>query len=89
MLTLEKGEVRDIPEGAKVHNSAIRRMEADERYRPGNLIVGGGGRGVRHAPKEMGIGQWDVLKDEGDPVGEVFVRKEPSPDALAPDKNEY
>ena len=75
---LPMGEVRDIPEGAKVHNSAIRRMKADERYRPGNLIIGGGGRGVRKAPKEMGIGQWDVLREEGDPVGEVYVRRRPS-----------
>ena len=75
---LPMGEVRDIPEGAKIHNSAIRRMKADERYRPGNLIVGGGGRGIRRAPKEMGIGQWDVLREEGDPVGEVYVRRGPS-----------
>ena len=67
-----------MPANAKIHSSAIRRMEADERYRPGNLIVGGGGRGVRRAPKEKGIGQWEVLKDEGDPVGEVYVRKGPS-----------
>ena len=78
---LPMGEVRDIPENAKVHNSAIRRMEANERYRPGNLIVGGGGRGVRKAPKEMGIGQWEVLRDQGDPVGEIYVRKGPSADA--------
>ena len=74
---LPMGEVRDIPEGAKIHNSAIRRMKADERYRPGNLIVGGGGRGVRKAPNELGIGQWDVLREEGDPVGEVYVRRRP------------
>ncbi|KAL8796663.1 MAG: hypothetical protein Q9195_001053 [Heterodermia aff. obscurata] len=78
---LPMGEVRDIPEGAKIHNSAIRRMKVDERYRPGNLIIGGGGRGVRKAPKEMGIGHWDVLREEGDPVGEVYVRRGPSPNA--------
>lgn len=72
---LPMGEVRDIPEDAKVHHSAIRRMEADESYRPGNLIIGGGGRGVRKAPKELGIGEWVVHKNEGDPVGEVLVRK--------------
>lgn len=69
------GEVRDIPEDAKIHHSAIRRMEADENYRPGNLIVGGGGRGVRKAPKELKIGEWVVHKNKGDPVGEVLVRK--------------
>lgn len=72
---LPMGEVRDIPEDAKIHHSAIRRMEANENYRPGNLIVGGGGRGVRKAAKELGIGEWVVHKNEGDPVGEVLVRK--------------
>lgn len=60
-LPLPMGEVRDIPEGALIHHSAIRRMEANPGYRPGNLIVGGGGRGMRKAPKEMGIGEWEVL----------------------------
>ena len=72
---LPKGEVRDIPEDAWIHVSAIRRMKYDETYRPGNLIVGGGGRGVRIAPKELGIGQWEVFREEGDPVGEVYLRK--------------
>ncbi|KAI4096486.1 MAG: hypothetical protein LQ344_000994 [Seirophora lacunosa] len=74
-LPLPMGEVRDIPEDAKIHHSAIRRMEADENYRPGNLIVGGGGRGVRKAPAELGIGEWMVHNNKGDPVGEVVVRK--------------
>jgi hypothetical protein len=69
------GEVRDIPANAQIHNSAIRRMKADENYRPGNLIVGGGGRGVRTAPEHLGIGQWEVIRDEGDSVREVYVRK--------------
>ena len=59
------GEPRDIPLDAKIHHSAIRRMEAVESYRPGNLIVGGGGRGVKVAPKELGIGEWEVLKNHG------------------------
>ena len=50
-------------------------MEVNANYRPGNLIVGGGGRGVRRAPPELGIGQWVVLKGKGDPVHEVYVRK--------------
>ncbi|KAF2015955.1 hypothetical protein BU24DRAFT_369885 [Aaosphaeria arxii CBS 175.79] len=73
---LPKGEVRDIPDNAVIHSSVLRRMEADDNYRPGNLIVGGGGRGVRKAPKEMGMGKWKVYREEGDPVGECFVRKE-------------
>ncbi|MCJ1398076.1 hypothetical protein MMC11_001273 [Xylographa trunciseda] len=72
---LPKGEVRDIPEGALIHHSAIRRMEYNEDYRPGNLIVGGGGRGVRRAPKELGMGSWEVVREEGDLVGEVVVRR--------------
>ena len=72
---LPMGEVRDIPDTAVIHNSAIRRMEASELYRPGNLIVGGGGRGVKVAPKKDGIGEWEVLREQGDPVGECVIRK--------------
>ena len=77
-LPLPMGETRDIPENAWIHHSAIRRMEANEQYRPGNLIIGGGGRGVRRAPKEMGVGKWEILKGEGDMVGMTYVRKGPS-----------
>ncbi|KAF3394827.1 Uncharacterized protein DPV78_009293 [Talaromyces pinophilus] len=69
------GEVRDIPEGAEIHVSAIRRLKADPNYRPGNLIIGGGGRGKRKAGAEYGIGEWVVYRDEGDPVRETYVRK--------------
>ena len=71
---LPMGEVRDIPNDAWIHTSALRRMEADESYRPGNLIIGGGGRGVRVAPKEMGMGEWEVIREKGDPIGECVVR---------------
>lgn len=74
---LPKGETRDIPANAVIHSSVIKRMLADPTYRPGNLIVGGGGRGVRHAPKEMGIGKWVCVREENHPVGECFERKEP------------
>lgn len=74
---LPKGEVRDIPEDAWIHHSAIRRMKHDENYRPGNLIIGGGGRGIRKAAKEHGIGQWEIVKEEGNSIGETFVRKGP------------
>jgi hypothetical protein len=72
---LPKGEVRDIPEGAWIHCSAIRRMEARKDYRPGNLIVGGGGRGVKTAPAKHGIGRWEIIQGEGDSVEEVHLRK--------------
>ncbi|CAF9906970.1 MAG: hypothetical protein ALECFALPRED_003031 [Alectoria fallacina] len=77
-MPLPMGEVRDMPENAWIHHSAIQRMEADETYRPGNLIIGGGGRGVKRAPKALGIGEWEILKGKDDPVGMVYVRKGPS-----------
>ncbi|KAL3479183.1 hypothetical protein BJX99DRAFT_85824 [Aspergillus californicus] len=69
------GETRDIPNDAQVHVSAIRRMKKVEGYRPGNLILGGGGRGVRRAPAEYGMGEWVIKDHEGDPVREIWVRK--------------
>lgn len=69
------GEVRDIPLDAQVHVSVLRRMKANPNYRPGNLIVGGGGRGVRHAPPEYGIGEWVVKDSNNHPVKEVYIRK--------------
>ena len=70
------GETRDIPSNARIHGSVIRRMKLDEQYRPGNLIIGGGGRGVRRAPPEMGIGEWECVQEPGDPIGEVWVRRQ-------------
>lgn len=72
------GEVRDIPNDAQIHVSAIRRLQSDPNYRPGNLIVGGGGRGVKKAPPEYGIGEWVVLNSEGDRVRETYIRKRAS-----------
>ena len=72
---LPRGEVRDMPANAKVHRSAIRRLENNPRYRPGNLIMGGGGRGWITAPKHAGIGKWVTAGQEGDIVGERVIRK--------------
>ncbi|KAF8437738.1 hypothetical protein BGX38DRAFT_1098483 [Terfezia claveryi] len=72
---LPRGEVRDVPEDAKIHCSVLHRMAADPSYRPGNLLVGGGGRGVRVAPPECKMGEWVVLREEGSLVGEVLVKK--------------
>ncbi|CZS84578.1 unnamed protein product [Fusarium graminearum] len=72
---LPGGEVRDVPDAVRVHGSVIRRMKMDEKYRPGNLIIGGGGRGVRRAPAKHGIGDWECVADPGDPVGEIWVKK--------------
>lgn len=73
---LPRGEVRDIPHNARIHGSVIRRLQVDKNYRPGNLIVGGGGRGVKRAPDHLGIGEWVCVEKEGCPVGEVWVRKD-------------
>ncbi|OXV06716.1 hypothetical protein Egran_05516 [Elaphomyces granulatus] len=69
------GEVRDIPDEAQIHVSAIRRMKYNPNYRPGNLIIGGGGRGVRRAPKEYDSKKWEVHHHEGDSVRETYMRK--------------
>lgn len=71
---LPMGETRDIPQNAEIHHSAIKRMQKNPNYRPGNLIVGGGGRGVRRAPEKYGIGQWTKHKKPEDLVGETYVR---------------
>ncbi|KAF2716105.1 hypothetical protein K431DRAFT_308052 [Polychaeton citri CBS 116435] len=73
---LPRGEVRDIPSGAIIHSSVLRRMELDESYRPGNVIVGGGGRGVRRAPESAGTGTWRVIREAGDLIGECVVKIE-------------
>lgn len=69
------GEVRDIPSNVRVHGSVIRRMQQDKSYRPGNLIVGGGGRGCRVAPESHGMGEWDCVENPGDPVGEIWKKR--------------
>ena len=74
---LPRGEVRDVPDNVRVHGSVIRRMKMDAAYRPGNLIIGGGGRGKRRAPDEYGMGEWVCVEGEGDPVGEIWVRDTP------------
>ncbi|KEF61074.1 uncharacterized protein A1O9_02639 [Exophiala aquamarina CBS 119918] len=72
---LPMGEPRDIPQNAQIHYSAIERMRNVPNYRPGNLIIGGGGRAVLTAPAKCGIGNWKVREWPGDPIKETFVRK--------------
>lgn len=76
---LPRGEVRDMPAEALVHGSVIRRMRADGQYRPGNLIVGGGGRGVRKAPPSAGTGSWRVVRNGGDMISEILIKHAKSP----------
>lgn len=73
------GETRDIPLTAQIHHSVIKRMQVNSDYRPGNLIVGGGGRGVRRAPEKYGIGEWDKYKNQDDPILETYRRSNPYP----------
>ncbi|KAL3448254.1 hypothetical protein BJX65DRAFT_317476 [Aspergillus insuetus] len=75
MWPLPRGEVRDMPDDAKVHVSAIRRLHANGDYRPGNLIMGGGGRGKLKASKDEGTGEWVVAGYEGCPLQETYIRK--------------
>ena len=71
---LPMGETRDIPHNAQIHHSVIKRMQANPDYRPGNLIIGGGGRGVRKAPSKYGMGDWDKCQNPNDPVTETYRR---------------
>jgi hypothetical protein len=52
-------------------------MKADSftRYRPGNLLIGGGGRGVRVAPEGTAEVEWVVIRDKGNLVGEVLMKR--------------
>ncbi|KAG6119921.1 hypothetical protein E4U13_007088 [Claviceps humidiphila] len=72
---LPRGETRDIPDNVRVHGSVIRRLKEDETYRPGNLIVGGGGRGMRRAKADDGIGDWICVAEPGDVVGEIWTKR--------------
>ena len=71
---LHLGEPRGVPLDALVHVSAIRRMQHNTDYRPGNLIVGGGGREVLKAPPELGLGDWVAKYNIDDPAQELYVR---------------
>jgi hypothetical protein len=76
-------EPRDIPDNAQIHISVIRRMQSHPTYRPGNLIIGGGGRGAKRAPEKYGIGEWASHQHEGDLVRHTVVRKK-KPDGMEP-----
>ncbi|KAF7195493.1 hypothetical protein HII31_03087, partial [Pseudocercospora fuligena] len=80
---LPRGETRDMSHDCHIHSSVIKRMEADPSYRPGNLIVGGGGRGCRKAPDSYGMifvsddlqGEWRPVVNGG---GEAYIKVHPS-----------
>ncbi|KAJ5291874.1 hypothetical protein N7478_001125 [Penicillium angulare] len=72
---LPRGETRDIPDDAQIHVCAIHRMQIDPNYRPGNLIIRGGGRGVKRADEKYIIGEWEICKHDDDPVRQTYIRK--------------
>lgn len=72
---LHRGKARGIPSTALIHGSAIHRLQSNSDYRPANVIVGGGGRGKAEAPAEYGIGEWEILRYEGEPARETYIRK--------------
>ncbi|KAL9619678.1 MAG: hypothetical protein Q9160_005698 [Pyrenula sp. 1 TL-2023] len=73
---LPLGEVRDIPADAKIHVSAITRMQMDKSYRPSNLIFSGiPARELKTVPEEYGIGEWEVIHNQGNPVCEMYAKK--------------
>ncbi|QIX01733.1 hypothetical protein AMS68_007250 [Peltaster fructicola] len=82
---LPRGETRDMPDEALIHCSVLTRMKADPKYRPGNLIIGGGGRVQRVAPAHAGTGEWRIAHEQGDLLGEAVVRfkKEHASDDLS------
>ena len=51
-------------------------MREDDTYRPGNLIMGGGGRGIRRVPEKAGIGDWDMAVSS-DRINQAMTRVMP------------
>ncbi|KAJ5109678.1 hypothetical protein N7532_002323 [Penicillium argentinense] len=72
---VHRGKAREIPSNAKVHSSAIHRLQSNSEYRPANIVVGGGGRATKCAPILYGIGEWEVYQHEGDLIRETYIRK--------------
>lgn len=70
---LPLGERRDLPKEAKIHGSVVRRMSANPKYRPENLLRDGKGKNKR--PLERGIGAWEVYANRGCPVRETYRHK--------------
>ncbi|KAL4894280.1 hypothetical protein BDV59DRAFT_192618 [Aspergillus ambiguus] len=70
---LPLGERRDLPKEAKIHGSVIRRMKANPKYRPENLLRDGKGKNKR--PLEHVIGAWEVHAHRGCPVREIYRQK--------------
>lgn len=50
-------------------------MKVYEKYWLGNLIIGGGGRGVRCVGEEYGIGDWVCVEKDGCLIGEIWMKR--------------
>jgi hypothetical protein len=72
---LAMGGGRQLPVDAEIHVSALRRLRKHQNYRPGNAIIGGGGRSARTAPAAYGIGQWNVCRYADDPIRETWKKR--------------
>jgi hypothetical protein len=59
-----RGQARVLPSDAKVHISAMRRVELNPEYRPVNLLG-----------KDGGLGEWVIHSYEKDPVRQVHCRE--------------
>lgn len=73
---LHGGKERDVPADARLHVSAIRRMESDESYRPANLIMDDGIRSADRNPKQYSKEDWIVHRYAGDEAREIYVRRQ-------------
>ena len=67
-----RGEPRNIPWDAKVHVSAIKRMQSVPSYRPADLTWGWS-KEVDTAITDTEVGPWVVHEHEGDPVRETYI----------------
>ena len=72
------GETRDIPDEAKVHGSVIYRLQMNLKYRPRNLILGGG-RVLETKEQVIDFHEqdWEILPDfVGLPIlDRIYVRR--------------
>ncbi|KAJ5919357.1 hypothetical protein N7466_010300 [Penicillium verhagenii] len=73
---LPLGETRDIPEDAKIHVSALRRLRVNSTYQPKNLVRGGRGRQrkEKHSDVDQKAEEWEVHAHRGCPVRESYRR---------------
>ncbi|CAG8424961.1 unnamed protein product [Penicillium salamii] len=67
-----RGQARHVPKDARIHRSAILRMQHDASYRPANLLQSLSGDENTDA---FDIGKWAVHSHEGDPARESYVRQ--------------